>query len=147
MRTRYSRTDADDLSQPKPKAVIYTRVSSRMQAECGQGAESQEAYCREYARMKGYEVIRVFTDKDVSGKILERPCLKQMLAFLRKNRALGLRVIIDDVSRLARHVLNHLLLRDAIASAGGTLVSTTGEPIQAIAANVRYQVSADDRGL
>ena len=44
------------------KAVAYVRVSSLAQVRKGQGAESQAARCAEFARMKGYEIVRVFED-------------------------------------------------------------------------------------
>ena len=50
-----------------------------------------------------------------------------MLAFLRQLRSLGIVVIIDDVSRLARDMSVHLELRQAIKKAGATLISPTME--------------------
>ena len=51
--------------------------------------------------MKGHEVVGVFTD-DVSGSLVDRPGMKAMLAFIRKQRGSGTVVIIDAVTRLAR---------------------------------------------
>ena len=39
---------------------------------------------------------------DVSGGLVDRPGMKAMLASLRKRRAQGVVVVIDEVSRLAR---------------------------------------------
>ena len=111
----------------KQKAVAYVRVSSEAQVRRGQGAESQAARCAEYARMKGYEIVRVFEDKAVSGGMVDRPGMKAMLAFIRKNRSDHMRVIIDDISRLARGLEAHLTLRTAISSAGGVLESPSIE--------------------
>ena len=111
----------------KQKAVAYVRVSSEAQVRRGQGAESQAARCAEYARMKGYEIVRVFEDKAVSGSMVDRPGMKAMLAFIRKNRSDHMRVIIDDISRLARGLEAHLTLRTAISSAGGVLESPSIE--------------------
>lgn len=113
--------------KPMQKAVAYVRVSSEAQVRRGQGAESQAARCAEYARMKGYEIIRVFEDKAVSGSMVDRPGMKAMLAFIRKNRSDHLRVVIDDISRLARGLEAHLTLRTAISSAGGVLESPSIE--------------------
>jgi DNA invertase Pin-like site-specific DNA recombinase len=63
-------------------AVIYCRVSSTKQTTRGDGLGSQETRCRQYAKYKGYDVVRVFTD-DMSGSIGTRPGMKAMLAFLR----------------------------------------------------------------
>jgi site-specific DNA recombinase len=106
------------------KAVIYCRVSSIKQTKVGDGLKSQEATCREFARQRGYEVVAVFSD-DLSGKLLKRPGMKEMLAYLRARRREPHAVLIDDISRLARHIRTHFELRDAISRVGATLESPT----------------------
>lgn len=108
------------------KAVIYCRVSSVKQTKEGDGLASQETRCREYARHRGYEVVRVFTD-DMSGSVLNRPGMKAMLAFLKSKGSDGQVVIIDDISRLARGLETHLALRLNIKNAGGILESPSIE--------------------
>ena len=115
------------IAATKIKAVLYVRVSSVAQTLKGHGAESQAVRCSEFARMKGYEVVRTFEDKAVSGSLVERPGMKALLAYLRKNRKDNTRVIIDDISRLARGLEAHLALRAAIANAGGILESPSIE--------------------
>lgn len=110
----------------KSQAVIYCRVSTTKQTKDGDGIRSQETRCRDFARMKGYEVVQVFHD-DVSGSLIDRPGMKTMLTFLRKHRKKGTVVLIDDVSRLARGLQAHLELRGSIASAGGVLESPSIE--------------------
>ena len=73
--------------------------------------------------MKGYEVVKTFADKGVSGSLTERPGMKELLAFVRKHRKETPRVLIDDISRLARGLEAHLALRTAISNAGGILES------------------------
>lgn len=107
-------------------AVIYCRVSSTKQTTRGDGLSSQETRCREYAKYKGYDVVRVFTD-DMSGSLTARPGMKAMLAFLRQHRGTPHVVIIDDISRLARGLEAHLQLRTDIAGAGGRLESPSIE--------------------
>ena len=109
------------------KAVIYVRVSSQGQVTKGHGAESQAVRCREFAKVKGYDVVRVFEDKAVSGSVTDRPGMKQMLAYLNQHRGDGVRVLIDDISRLARGMQAHLTLRTLIAEAGGLLESPSIE--------------------
>mgnify|MGYP002784481387 CR=1 FL=1 len=109
-------------------AVIYARVSSTAQVRKGQGLGSQETRCREFARMKGYEVDRVFADEAISGSITTRPGMQAMLAYLSlQARQQSFVVIIDDISRLARDIKAHLELRDAIASVGARLESPSIE--------------------
>ena len=113
-------------AQTNKKAVIYCRVSSARQVTHGNGLESQESRCREFAQYRGYEIIQTFSD-DMSGSVIGRPGMQAMLKFLRSNRKKELVVIIDDISRLARGLEAHLQLRGAIASAGATLESPSIE--------------------
>ena len=110
------------------KAVIYCRVSSVAQVAKGHGIASQETRCREFARMKHYDVQEVFKDEAVSGGVIDRPGMLSMLAYLKKHkRGGGHTVIIDDISRLARDIKSHLDLRVAISQAGGRLESPSIE--------------------
>ncbi|HMN15273.1 MAG TPA: recombinase family protein, partial [Bellilinea sp.] len=130
------------------QAVIYCRVSSIKQKTVGDGLNSQETRCRDFARMHGYDVLDVFAD-DVSGSLIDRPAMKAMLAFIRKRRSKGTIVIIDDVSRLARGLEAHLELRTAIEIAGGTLKSPSIEfgkdPDSILVENLLASVSQHQR--
>lgn len=108
------------------QAVIYCRVSSVKQTTEGSGLSSQETRCNMHAKMLGLEVVRVFTD-DVSGSVVDRPGVKELIAFLKKNSKTKFAVIIDDISRLARGVVQHHQLRDMITKAGGVLTSPSME--------------------
>jgi site-specific DNA recombinase len=114
------------MSTNKTKAVIYCRVSNKTQTTRGDGLGSQETRCREYAKYKGYEVEAVFTD-DVSGSLIKRPGMQDMLKHMSKHRKNPRVAIIDDISRLARGLDAHLQLRGAIAKAGATLESPSIE--------------------
>ena len=133
---------------PRKQAVIYCRVSSIKQTKDGDGLRSQETRCRDFAARKGYTVTDVFQD-DVSGSLVERPGMKAMLASIRKRRAQGVVVIIDDVSRLARGLQAHLELRGAIAGAGGVLESPSIEfgedPDSLLVENLLASVSLHQR--
>ncbi len=107
-------------------AVLYCRVSSVKQTTQGDGLSSQETRCREYAKFKRYEVVRVFKD-DASGSLINRPGMQSMLSYLRKHKSKPHIVIIDDISRLARGLEAHLQLRGAIAKVGAILESPSIE--------------------
>lgn len=107
-------------------AVVYCRVSDAKQVRDGDGLNSQETRCREYARRKGYVVVEVYKD-DISGRSTDRPAMASMLEYLRKRRTSGVVVIIDDISRLARGLAAHLELRASITRAGGILKSPSIE--------------------
>ena len=108
------------------QAVIYCRVSSSKQTKVGDGLKSQETRCRDFARMKGYDVLEVFSD-DISGSKEQRPGMMRMLSFVRKQKGKGTRILIDDVSRLARGLEAHINLRREISEVGGILESPSIE--------------------
>ncbi len=109
----------DDQQQ----AVIYGRVSSKRQVDEGHGLESQATRCRDYAERKGYEVIQEFEESAVSGGALDRPSFNALLAFLKKQAASGIVVVIDDISRFARDIESHWALRRTLKDVGGKLES------------------------
>jgi site-specific DNA recombinase len=114
--------------QQGSKAVIYCRVSSSRQVSEGHGLTSQETRCREFAGHKNYEVVQVFHEEGVTGSLLDRPSMKEMLAFLNQHKRKQPHVvIIDDISRLARNMETHIKLRAAIQDAGGKLESPSIE--------------------
>ena len=123
------------LQETAIKAVIYCRVSSARQVEEGHGLESQATRCAEYAERKGYEVIRTFHEKGVSGGQLDRPSFNALIEFLREHNDEGIVVIIDDISRFARDIESHWTLRRALKDLGGKLESpsiTFGEDSDSI---------------
>ena len=83
------------------KAVIYCRVSDPTQLTRGSGLASQETRCRDYAKYRGYEVVEVFHEKGLTGALLNRIQMQNMLRYLSKQKQEHV-VIIDDISRLAR---------------------------------------------
>ena len=103
------------------QAVIYCRVSSKKQATDGQGLNSQESRCRDYARDKGYAVAAVFTD-DVSGggDFMKRPGMVRLLRYLDENADRPHVVIFDDLKRYARDTVFHLKLRQEMALRNAT---------------------------
>ena len=113
-------------NQTAKKAVIYCRVSSIKQTTEGDGLSSQETRCREYIKHKGYTVDAVFKD-DLTGDVINRPGMQEMLKYVKRHRHDPRIIIIDDITRLARNIDTHLRLRRAIAEAGATLESPSIE--------------------
>ena len=93
------------------KAVIYCRVSSEKQVKDGNGLDSQEHRCREYAASLGLEVVSVFRDEGISGGLFDRPAMKSLIKFLDTNWQNKYCVIFDDLKRFARDVQVHIRLK------------------------------------
>ena len=93
------------------KAVIYCRVSSEKQVKEGNGLDSQEHRCREYATSLGLEVENVFRDEGISGGLFDRPAMQSLFEHLDKNWQNKYVVIFDDLKRFARDVEVHIKLK------------------------------------
>jgi site-specific DNA recombinase len=102
--------------------VLYCRVSSAKQLREGDGLRGQERRCREYAQSKGYEVLRVFHEEGLTGSLLDRLAMDELLAFL-KARGQETVVVIEDLKRFARDVSVHFSLKLALDACGGRLES------------------------
>ncbi len=111
--------------------IIYCRVSDPKQIKDGHGLESQETRCTEFLGYRKVPVARVFKEEGVSGSLIDRPAMREMLAFLRQHKKaqpkIDIIVVIDDISRLARDLRAHIDLRVAIQEAGGILQSPSIE--------------------
>lgn len=85
-------------------AVIYTRVSTKGQAEEGYSLVGQEKDCRLFAKSNNFEVVEVFTEKGESAKTQDRTELKNLIRFCSENRKNIDAIIIWKIDRLTRDV-------------------------------------------
>ncbi|WP_375451670.1 recombinase family protein [uncultured Devosia sp.] len=99
---QFYKRDRDENAEPL-KAIIYCRVSSIAQTKKGDGLASQESRCREYAAYKGYIVVKVVYDRAVSGGLFDRPGIKEVIQFLKREKhAEQYVVVFDDIILLQR---------------------------------------------
>ena len=63
------------------KVAIYARVSTDRQESLNQIAD-----LREFARVRGYEVVSEYVDADVSGKVERKPQLEVLLTDAHQGR-------------------------------------------------------------
>ena len=107
------------MSKDTSKAVIYCRVSSKTQESTGHGLASQETRCRQYADLKGYDVVAVFPDTfSGGGDFMNRPGMQALLSFLDAQPAENYVVIFDDLKRYARDVEFHIKLKREMSKRG-----------------------------
>lgn len=114
------------------KAALYVRIS-KDDDDTRLGVERQEADCRELADRKGWTVVDVYSDNDVSATLAKvRPDYVRMLADVERGRVDG--IVTWDLDRLTRkpRELEDLIdLADkrhlALASVGGEVDLATGQ--------------------
>lgn len=105
------------------KAIIYCRVSSERQVKEGNGLDSQEKLCRNYAKLHDYSVVKVFQEEGVSGGVFDRPAMKELLKYLGDHLDDQFVIVFDDIKRFARDTEVHFALRRAITKLGHTVES------------------------
>jgi hypothetical protein len=101
------------------KAFGYTRVSTQMQAEDGNGLDVQRRQIEGYALMHGFELAEVVVEEGVSGSvpIAERPAGGRLFAKLKKGDV----VIAPKLDRLFRSALDALQVVEDLKKRGVSL--------------------------
>ena len=86
----------------KPEAVLYARVSSKEQEKEGFSIPAQLRLLREYASVRGLNVIRESVDVE-TAKQAGRTGFGEMLKFIRKRRSCRT-VLVEKTDRLYRNL-------------------------------------------
>jgi len=85
------------------KVAVYTRVSTQ-----DQSTKAQESELREFAKNRGWEITRVYSDT-ISGTAKSRPGLDELMADCRKRKfAVVLVWKFDRFARSLRHLVTAL---------------------------------------
>ena len=109
-----------------PTAVSYLRVSTSEQARRGGEAEGfsipiQRDRTAEKAREMSALVVEEFIDAGRSATTLNRPALQELLAYVQAHPVTYL--IVYKLDRLARNLMDDLLIRATLKKAGVKLIS------------------------
>lgn len=125
------------MSETKPLAAIYIRVSTEEQARQGISLSAQEEALKNYASALGYEIFKMYKDEGKSAKdIKHRPEMMQILqdAQVHKFQAIfvykldrfsrSLRDLIETIAKLKEWGIDFISLQDKIetTSASGKLM-------------------------
>jgi DNA invertase Pin-like site-specific DNA recombinase len=106
------------------KAFAYLRVSGQGQID-GDGFPRQEKAIRDYAKANGYEIVEVFKEKGVSGTLIDRPTLAELMVSLEQNGHGIETVIIERVDRLARDLMVQETILDDFKQNSINVISVT----------------------
>jgi len=105
------------------KCFVYLRVSGKSQVK-GDGWLRQFIACREIAKSKNLQIIRIFREKGVSGttELEDRPALSALFAAPEEN---GVKtVVIEKVDRLARDLMIQETIIGDMLKNGYALISS-----------------------
>ncbi len=106
------------------KALIYTRVSTKEQAENNNSLTTQKAFCEEYASKNGLEVAGYFGGTYESAKTDERKEFKRMIQYAKQNSTIGF-IIVYSYDRFSRSGTNGSYIADELDKQGITLIAVT----------------------
>jgi DNA invertase Pin-like site-specific DNA recombinase len=107
------------------RVVVYTRVSTDEQIP-----ESQMVEVEKYCRDKGYTIVKVFEEKDVSGAIdpLDRPVFREMLEFVKREGITT--IVMYDITRFYRpeRPMDAMIRLREIMERYGVVIEFVAEP-------------------
>lgn len=125
------------MTQNKPLAAIYVRVSTEEQARQGVSLAAQEEALQNYAKALGYNLFRIYKDEGKSGKDIKgRPQMQALLSDAQAHRfqaifiykldrfSRSLRDLIETIEKLKNWDIDFISLQDKIetTSASGKLM-------------------------
>ena len=83
-------------------AVMFSRVSTREQAEEGYSLQAQEKLIKEYAEKKDYSVVKVFSVPESARGLQERKLFNELLVYLDNHSNIKV-VVCEKVDRITRN--------------------------------------------
>lgn len=94
--------------------LVYARVSSKRQETEGSGLQSQEGRCIKELDMLKIPYVKTFSDSySGGGDFMNRPAMREMIAYIDAHPYQKFIVIFDDLKRFARDTEFHFKLRTA----------------------------------
>ena len=92
------------------KTTTYARVSSKEQEKEGYSIPAQSKLLNEYARSKGYQVVKEFVDIE-TAKMAGRTQFREMLKFLQAHKDIKA-ILLEKTDRLYRNFRDYIALED-----------------------------------
>lgn len=105
--------------------VIYTRVSTKEQADNNMSLQTQRRYCEQFATKSGYTIMGYFGGTYESAQTDERKEFNNMLSFVKKSREKISYIIVYSVDRFSRSGANAIYIAQQLKKEGVTIISVT----------------------
>jgi DNA invertase Pin-like site-specific DNA recombinase len=110
------------------KVAIYARVSSERQ-DVDLSISAQLKALREYASRNDHMVVREYIDEAESGRSIDRPGFKQMIATARQKPAPYEAILVWKLSRFARNREDSIIYKSLLRRQGIQVLSIN-EPVE-----------------
>ncbi len=118
--------------------VIYTRVSTKEQADNNMSLGTQRKICEQYANKGGLQIMGYFGGTYESAKTDERREFNKMLAFVKKSKERIAYIIVYSVDRFSRSGTNAMYITDQLKKQGIVVYAVT-QPTDASTASGSLQ--------
>jgi len=105
--------------------VIYTRVSTKEQADTNMSLVTQRKACETYAQKQGYSILGYFGGTYESAKTDERKEFNNMLTFVKKSKQKIDSIIVYSVDRFSRSGGNAIYIAEQLKQQGISIYSVT----------------------
>ena len=148
---QFARKDESKSLRQAGNAVIYTRVSTKEQADNNASLDTQLKYCEQLAQKKGLDVVEYFGGTYESAKSDERKHFQKMLNFVKRRKDIGY-IIVYSYDRFSRTGANGAYISDQLKRQGIVTISATQEVDTSTSAgsfqqNLYYMFSQFDNEL
>ena len=135
----------------RKNALIYTRVSTKEQADTNTSLETQKKHCEVYAKNNGYTVSAYFGGTHESAKSDDRKEFKRMLKYAKQSGSIGY-IIVYSYDRFSRTgssaaQITNELLQSGIQVKAVTQEVDTMSPSGKFQQNLFYMFSQFDNEL
>jgi site-specific DNA recombinase len=118
------------------RALGYVRVSTEEQAREGVSLDAQEARVRAYAVAKDLDLVEVIRDEGLSGKDLDRPGVKRLVAACEAGEVEA--VVVVKLDRLTRRTRDLLYLVEDVFQAHEVALHSLHETVDTSSASGRF---------
>jgi len=109
------------MTQNKPLAAIYVRVSTQDQAQHGFSLDAQQESLENYSKALGYDLFKIYRDEGKSAKDMKRPEMQQMLQDAEAKKFSA--IFIYKLDRFSRSLKDLILTIDKLKELGIDFVS------------------------
>ena len=106
-------------------SVIYTRVSTKEQADNNMSLHTQRRYCEQFATKNSYTILGYFGGTYESAQTDERKEFNNMLYFVKKSREKISYIIVYSVDRFSRSGANAIYIAQQLKKQGVIILSVT----------------------
>lgn len=110
------------------KCVIYTRVSTKDQADNNMSLTTQKKLCEQFCEKNNFEIIGYFGGTYESAKNDERKEFNNMLSFIKKSRVDISYIIVYSIDRFSRSGANAIYIKEQLKKQG-VAVQSVSQPI------------------